>query len=435
MSRRNFILLIIISIIILGGIFLYIFSTPKTTPDGEDTGGFFSNLNPFGKTTVVTPKTNETPNTPISEENTPTETEIQKLFKISNIPVAGYTVFQKERIAEAELESEIEDEQKNILTKSTKEFAPAVRYVAKETGNIYQTFVDQIKEEKFTKTIIPRVYEAFFGNNGESVVLRYLKLDNTTIQTFLGNLPKETIVDNTIIASELKGSFLPDNISDLSISNDTSKLFYLINNEDNSIGIVLNLKDNKKTQVIDSAFTEWLSNWNGDKNLHLTTKASAFALGYTYNLDTTKKALNKILGGINGLTTLTSTDGKKILFSDSNLSLNVFNTVTGQSQNLGLRTLAEKCVWNKLNTLIYCAVPKNTTFANFPDSWYQGEISFEDQIWEINLENQNTKLLLNPVLLNGGEEVDGIKLSLDKNEDYLLFVNKKDSILWGYNLK
>ena len=97
--------------------------------------------------------------------------------------------------------------------------------------------------------------------------------------------------------------------------------------------------------------------------------------------------------------------------------------------------MAEKCVWNKLNTLIYCAVPKNTTFANFPDSWYQGEISFEDQIWEINLENQNTKLLLNPVLLNGGEEVDGIKLSLDKNEDYLLFVNKKDSILWGYNLK
>ena len=33
------------------------------------------------------------------------------------------------------------------------------------------------------------------------------------------------------------------------------------------------------------------------------------------------------------------------------------------------------------------------------------------------------------------EEIDGIKPALDESEDYLFFVNKKDSFLWELELK
>ena len=95
-----------------------------------------------------------------------------------------------------------------------------LRYVDKATGNIYQTFADKIDERKFSSSVIPRVYEAFFGNEGESVIMRYLKTDNRTIETFVGALPKEFLGSDSVGTNEIKGSFLPENISDISVSPD-----------------------------------------------------------------------------------------------------------------------------------------------------------------------------------------------------------------------
>jgi len=43
-------------------------------------------------------------------------------------------------------------------------------------------------------------------------------------------------------------------------------------------------------------------------------------------------------------------------------------------------------------------------------------------------------MIADPVLING-EQIDGIKLKLNKSQDYLFFVNKKDSYLWKLELK
>ena len=37
--------------------------------------------------------------------------------------------------------------------------------------------------------------------------------------------------------------------------------------------------------------------------------------------------------------------------------------------------------------------------------------------------------------IEDGEDIDGIKLALDKDETFLFFVNKKDSFLWELQLK
>jgi hypothetical protein len=362
------------------------------------------------------------------------------------MPIAGFTVYQKERLIDVPVTPAIIPPTTSTpVAKSNKkitpvapltEFAPSLRYVARATGNIYESFADKIEERQFSGTIIPKVYEAYFGNKGTSVIMRYLKTDNQTIETFLGTLPKEYLGADTTTVNNVTGSFLPENIEDVSLSPDTANVFYLFNIGDNMAGATINLTTNKKTQIFNSPFTEWLPSWSNAKIITLTTKPASGIPGYMYRIDaTTGKNLTEIFGGINGLTTLPSPDGKLVLYSDDSLSLYVYHLDTKVSDLLGVKTLPEKCVWGNASDIIYCAIPKSIIAGAYPDSWYQGEVSFSDQFWKIDIKNGNTTMLLDPTTVIGGSDIDGIKLALDAGENYLFFVNKKDSFLWEFSLK
>ncbi len=446
MSKRNFILLIIILIIIVIAIFGFLYFQQPVTPAGEDTGGtnFFSQFNPFGNGKPNTTPPVVTPPVDVSGYK-PTQEEILKLKKVSSMPIAGFTVYQKERLKDVPVvmpeTTPTETTTPTTIKQTTKptppptEFVPALRYVARADGNIYQTFTDKIEERKFSTTIIPKIYEAFFGSKGESIVMRYLKGDGRTIATFVGNIPKELLGADTTENNEIKGSFLPENIKDISLSSDAGSIFYLFNVGDNMVGTTLNLLNNKKAQIFTSPFTEWLSLYPNNKIVTLTTKPASGFPGYMYTVDPSNKNLNKIIGGVGGLTTLTSPNGKLVLYGNDNLSLSVYHTDTKVTDLLGVKTLPEKCVWNKNSDVIYCGVPKLIYNGQYPDSWYQGEVSFGDQFWKVDIKTGNATLLLDPTTISGGEEVDSIKLALDEGENYLFFVNKKDSFLWELKLK
>ncbi len=453
MSKRNFILLIIV-LIILGVIAFGFFSSIKgpSVPAGGEEGGtnFFAKFNPFGKSQPNnTPKTEEPPADISGNEPPPEETTAQveiKLKKISSMPVAGFGVFMKERFKEIPVLTPPEPTEpapavtptSKIVTKKPvpppKEFASALRYVDRATGNIYQTFADKVSEQKFSSTIIPKVYEAYFGDKAEKVVLRYLKADETTIATFAGTLPKEILGVESTGSNELKGTFLPENITDMSISPDLLKIFYVFEGFDSATGVTADTTGEKKVQVFSSAFDEWLTGWPNKNMITMTTKPSASVPGYMYAIDPAKKDFNRVLGNINGLTTLASPDGKLVLFGDNNLSLSLYNISKKTVESLGVKTLPEKCVWNKTSVAVYCAVPKITPQGFYPDDWYRGEVSFSDDIWKIDMTSKNTDLVSNPIS-ETGQEVDGVKLALDKDENYLFFVDKKDSFLWELELK
>ena len=448
MSKKALTILIIVLAIIIIIFGFWYFNRGQRGDQGEGTNFDFI-FNPFGKTTPKPPTT--TPPADVSGYVPPPELETQaiKLRKVSSMPIAGFGIFMKERFKEIPNPSQslpLSGEGNNPAppakgdsgglkpTPPPTEFVGAVRYVARATGNIYQTFADVIDERKFSTTIIPKVHEAYFANKGESVIMRYLKEDARTIETFVGALPKELLGGDTTDNNEIKGIFLPEPITDVSVSPDTQKIFYLFPSGDGVVGVTADFLGSKKVQIFDSPFTEWLPSWPNVKTIALNTKSSGSALGYLYFLDTSKKAVGKILGDINGLTTLTSPDGKLILYGNGSLSLNIFHTDTRSSDLLGVRTLAEKCVWAGGNDILYCAVPNSINGALYPDAWYKGEVSFADAIWKIDLKSGTTTMLVNPVLVKG-EEIDGIKLALDESENYLFFVNKKDSFLWELELK
>jgi hypothetical protein len=265
--------------------------------------------------------------------------------------------------------------------------------------------------------------------------MRYLKYDNSTIASFAGALPKELLGADGTETNEVKGSFLPENISDISISPDLSKMFYLFNTQENAIGTTSGTLGDKKIQVFDSPFQEWLAWWPNPSMITLTTKPSSGVPGYMYAVDPSKKDFNQILGNISGLTTLASPDGKLVLYADSNLSLGVYNIKSRSSNSLPVRTLPEKCTWGLKSDIVYCAVPKYLDTVSYPDAWYMGKVSFSDEIWQLNITTGNSTILVDPLSVIGGEDIDGIKMALDKDESYLFFVNKKDSFLWELELK
>jgi hypothetical protein len=458
MSKRK--LILIISILIILAIIVFgVFNFYKTTPTetvGEDTKGenFIADFLNFGKNNKTPSPQEENPEENIleAENNSITEIEMQKmkLSRISSIPIAGFTLFMKERFTSIEVApSVLEDKQeKAIPAKETTEFVPALRYVEKATGNVYQTFVDNIDERKFSNTTIPTLHEAYFGDYGDMVIMRYLKIPsiqdinktgtgNHTIATFTGSFPKEVLGADSTNGNELNGSFLPENITDISISPDTSLIFYLFNWKEGVAGTTASFLGANKAQIFDSQYTEWLSQWPNKNMITLTTKPASGVPGYMYTINPITENFKKVLGGINGLTTLTSPDGKLVLYGNDKLSLNIYNIDTGESQSLRVNTLPEKCIWGESSNIIYCTAPKfiNEEFS-YPDAWYQGEISFSDDIWKIDVLSGNASIILKSSLDDQNTtEIDGIKLVLDSAEDYLFIINKKDSYLWGLELK
>ncbi len=444
MSPRNLKLLIIILIaataIAFG--FLYFYNTTDKTGTVGSTAGtnFLSQIWPFGGTNNELPTATEPTDISGFEPAPATEAPAAKLRKVSDLSIAGYIIFQKERFKElpviipviepASTDAAGTASQAAVVKPIAPptEFVPALRYAERATGNIYQAFADKLDERKFTTTIIPQIHEAFFGNHGDSVIFRYLKTDGRTIETFAGILPKEVLGADSANTS-LKGIFLPENISDMTISRDTSRMFYIFSSGTNAVGISAGLAGEKRIQLFDSPFTEWLSEWPNSRMVTLTTKPSANVPGYMYGIDPNLKDFNKILGGIPGLTTLTSPSGRLIAYGNRDLTLYLYDTGTGNTQVLPAKTLPEKCVWGKLSETLYCAVPKFVLNDEYPDAWYRDEISFSDSIWKIDVKT-GTYTVIADVYTLAGEDADGIKLALDEAEKYLFFINKKDFKLW-----
>lgn len=313
-----------------------------------------------------------------------------------------------------------------------KESATAVRYVDRATGNIYQTFLDTLSEKRISDTTLPKIYEAYFGNNGKNVLLRLLEDDNATIATYAGQLPDITETGDSALAT--KGGFLERNIKNITLSPDNTKFFYLLPTEQNTVGIIADLSGSSRSQVFSSAFTEWLPEWVSDRIIALTTKPSALVPGYLYTIDIKTKETKKVLGDIRGLTTLYSPNGKKVLYSEttgngSSFTLSLYDTNTKQSAAIGIDTLPEKCVWASDNKTIYCAIPTTITPGQYPDIWYQGIVSFSDAIWKIDTVLGLSKIITTPEQDNG-IAFDGINLFLDVNEVSLFMTNKKDATLW-----
>ncbi len=355
----------------------------------------------------------------------------------------------------------------SIVVKKATSTQTVIRYIDRSTGNLYEANDDTLSILRISNKTIPKVYEAYFDQKGENVILRGLRQDSDVIETLYASLRPKVFFSATSTVSTVSNlkvgtstasttkittasaatstekelvitSTFPFNIKDISVSPLLNQVYYLTYTDSTSEGTVANIDGTKRISLLSSPIREWLPQWATNGIINITTKASYYADGYSYALDPKTGRTRKLFGGIQGLTTLMSTDGAHILYSrsqDGGFRTYVYDTKTKESKPFFLTTLPEKCVWGRKNkNLVFCSVPTSIAQNTYPDVWYKSRVSFSDVIWKVDLDTGQSIVLSN-LPKEAGEEIDGVNLKVNAEDGYLTFMNKKDLSLWGLDVK
>lgn len=404
MSKKTFIIISTISLfVLLGALVVYYFFLSPASQSTTGPVATIRQLFPFGSSTGTATTTE--PVRPVEPEVKPTLNFTQRIRKIWSDPVAG------------------------VGTLDVKA-GTIVRHMERATGHIYETEMFSPIQNRISNTTIPQIYNAFWSNKNNSVVVERLADDEETVNSYVFTIKNSSTTENNI-----NGALLGDKIEDISTFGDN--IFYLRKLSIGSIGYFSVADSNKAKEVWNSPIKELTSQFVNKNTVALNTKPYQTVAGYLYFVDVTTGQAKKILGGIYGLTTLVNSNLLNLIYLSQNdtPSLSLYDIKKQTSSTITPTTFPEKCVWSKKDTnIVYCAVPQGYLDSNSLTSWYMGITSFTDDIWKYDLKNNTSSVVSYLTNENGGEVIDVIKPMLSENEQYFIFINKKDGSLWSLDL-
>jgi hypothetical protein len=344
---------------------------------------------------------------------------IPKLRQLSDTPVAGSRAFEQAGTA---------------LRAGTTIF----RWIDRATGHIYEARSNDATELRVSNTTIPSVQEGFFSDDGQSVVVRYLKGDNDTIETLVGQIASVTEkTSNGYVYNETKlvTRYLEPNILAAGDSEQPNRYYTLLSRGNGgSIVAVGDYATGTPKAIFESPLAQWAVSWAKDR-LAVQTKPGSDDAGYLFFVAADGEQ-EKIIENRQGLTTLVNPSATRVLFSETvnnDLRLWVKNLENGSERLLELRTLPEKCSWSPEDeTVVLCGAPDFYVRGPYPTNWYQGRFSFDDNIWAIDVDTERYELLYDTRV--GQETFDIWRPSVSPNGGFLVFQNKRDLSLWSLDL-
>jgi len=301
-----------------------------------------------------------------------------------------------------------------------------VKYYSVSNGNVFESSLDGSGLNRISSVALTDLIKVIWSANGNKVVAIF---DEN------GQAKKYLYDYNTKISTALN-----DNIKWLAWSPQENRYAYQYYNpvtEDNSISIAQ--ADNLEwTNIFQTRMKDLIIEWPSSGKVSIRTKPSGLAQSVVYTIDLATSDFQKIIAETYGLTLLWSPLGDKILYSETtdrgkNLKLKIADLETSAVSELDLVTLPEKCVWSQDNRTVFCAVPKSIPVAaTLPDDYYKRAISFSDDFWRINIDTGEAIKIYE----TQGTEANAYNakdLLLPPLEDYLLFINQKNGLL--YNLR
>lgn len=108
-------------------------------------------------------------------------------------------------------------------------------------------------------------------------------------------------------------------------------------------------------------------------------------------------------------------------------------SVAGEYGEIGLPTIASKCVWSQDSNQVYCALPGGIPDgANMPNDYQENKFNTVDTFWKINVLTGEKERVVEVEDIK--EKLDATKLFLSATEDALYFVNKIDQKLYRIQL-
>jgi len=297
-----------------------------------------------------------------------------------------------------------------------------VRYYLSNNGNVFESNFDGSDKTRLSSNNLPGIIKVLWSKNKDKVIAIF---------------EKDYLLEKYLYDYNTDGSKLLDyKMRWITWSPTQDKIayqYYDSQTEDNNISIS-NPDGSEWNNILSTRMKNLIVEWPDKDKITIRTKPSGLAQSVIYAIDLSNNNLEKIIKETYGLTALWSPLGDKILISETNsqgknLKLKLVDLNEQIIKELTFVTLPEKCVWSQNNITIFCAVPKSiSTSAILPDDYYKEKISFSDEIWRINLETEDV------IEIKDSSDYNAKELLLSPSEDYILFINQKDNLLYSLEL-
>ena len=397
--------------------FLFFSSTPSLTTGENESSGLFGDPGQAGTSDSGQnqPGTGSSENTGTAGESTGIEIA-PRLIRITEGPVAyGLAVLSTTTISTTATASST----KPVLIPDTE-----IRFIDRTSGNMYAYRASTRTLSRLSNKTIPGVQEVAWLPSGEMAYLRFLSSDPD------GSRHKETYA---LPADGESGRALARDMADVRAT-PSGGLLSLASGTNGSTA-TLSKADGSGTRTLFSSTLGKLFVFATKESYFAATPSSTHLGGYSFSVNASTGVFTRILGPLRGLSILPNRAGTKILFSyfdGAGMRLAGYDIAEREIIPLPVATLAEKCAWASDDASAYCGIP--TAFsANLPDDWHQGAIAFTDRLWKIDFADRVAVLIANlPALFE--TPIDTVSLTLDKDDEVLLFINRRDGSLWFYDL-
>lgn len=391
MKRTVFIVIGVSIICILVGVWSYFlfFSTPN--PDG----GAFANFN-LGNT--------NDPNVIIPTESEPTEptvnvNSLQQLRQLTTQPVAGF----------AEVQSSVSS-------------APEVRYIEAGTGHVYSIDLETGIETRVSATTIPLTNAGVISPNGQY----------TLMQSGSGFGSEHIVGIMSTTSDELRNFAITDTVTSFTATNENTFVYTTpVGNE--LVARSYNPNDNTIAELFRIPFRDATIAWGSSEvgphyvYPHTTSRLEGYVYSYTDGVAAREPASGY------GLSAVGSSAG--FIYSEiENEEYNSYATskLTNTTNPAPLTVIPEKCVFSEADpTTAVCGIALTDYSYQMPDPWYKGEVRMNDSLWEYDIKNQSTRLLVSPENTTG-RQLDVVRPQFGVSDTNLLFQNKIDQTLWIY---
>lgn len=312
-----------------------------------------------------------------------------------------------------------------------------LRYAERANGYVFDAGPETGLRTRLTNTLLPKIYEAFFSENGHVSLRSVDSLDNIT--TFSGTVPSTSDAASSSPSSmTLLGSYLAKNIVNLSTQPVSGALLYTIADTGGGAVVSAEWDGEKPKTLFSSAILNWRPTTTGDGRAFLAQAAADGVPGYAYEL---KKdgTLTRLLGPVPGLVMRvrpkSEADTDALLWSQStrgDLRLFVRVGQNATAVQIPVRTTADKCAWSTGNDVVaYCGVPQGSAGQNFLDNWYRGAAHSSDALWRIDASAGTAEMIFTPP---SNTPLDIENVVIDKTGEYIAFTNAVDKSLWLYRL-
>lgn len=385
--KKILIIVILVVLLILLGVwgYLLLYGAPERLSDT------FAN---FGAENV---SNNDSATTPTSSaENQPALPRVlvgAPLVQVSDQPVAGAVLFSRDN-------------------------SSFIRYMERGTAHIFEVDLETGAVSQITNTTVVRTTHAQWSPHGTRVILT-TEVSPTESVMSVGTLQRN---DNGATVLEMEA--LPPGTSSAVFTESGDVVYYTITTPSGSLFFVYDLKTGTTEERADLPFEDSVALTDAARSFFLTKPTSAFP-GYLYEQQ--GQLLNRVATG-QGLTAEIVSGGFAISTSTQDgLSSGIIRFDGSYVTPVAVATLPEKCA--DAEDALWCAAPLFLPSGTYPDMWYQGAVSFDDELWRIDRTNGVAALLMD-LSDEAGKTIDAIDLLVYENGSRVLFTDKTTGLLW-----